>query len=146
MKSQVDLVCGDLVDSGGGPRVVGTIAWQLGDEVFPEEKWSDFPGVVLAWWMTALAGAPREGTKLRFMDGALWLEIGPMREGRVRVRGLEDRLRNPLVLTDSYEVELEHLRSLVLRAASQVLRFSREQGIHDRDVETLASHVETRMS
>lgn len=143
----IELKCCDLEVKRGTPRVIGTIAWRLGEELFPDERWYDFPGVILAWWITALSESSRSGTKLRFMDGPLWLEVGPTRGGRVVVRGLKDRLEtSPQVLTERYEVELDELRSLVIRAASQVLQFSRSRGINDRDVETLAGLVAQNMS
>jgi hypothetical protein len=54
---------------------------------FPEPRWSDFPVVVLAWWLEALAA--QEGgaeTTFRFMDGPFELRVAPAEPSLVRVR------------------------------------------------------------
>jgi hypothetical protein len=58
--------------------VVGTIYFRANAFEFPDGQWTDFPVVVLAWWLGALrrfrAGAAKES--FEFMDGPHSVELG----------------------------------------------------------------------
>jgi hypothetical protein len=81
------------------------------------------------------------------MDGPLWIEVGPVREGRVRVQGFMNRLsRPPQELTSAHASTLDALTSAMLRSAQGVLKFCRQHDIHDPDMEASSRHVATRTS
>lgn len=55
----------------------GTIALSAGEEFWPSEDWTDFPLVLVRWWLTALS-AKTFPIYLEFMDGPYELQlVGP---------------------------------------------------------------------
>jgi len=69
-----------LVRSASG-SITGEIFLRSSNEAFPDDRWSDFPVVILAWWIEGLNGLVVEKEKLyvgSFMDGpyAFVVEVG----------------------------------------------------------------------
>ena len=58
-------------------RITGTLFVELGGNAFPDAGWSDFPVVVLGWWVRAALALQRTGapTSFMFMDGPFELEL-----------------------------------------------------------------------
>lgn len=56
-------------------KVVGPIYFRLGDVAFPEEGWSDFPVVIIAWWMNDLSRMWQRAREVNlvFMDGSPYI-------------------------------------------------------------------------
>src|SRR6266571_3306699 len=52
-------------------NITGEIWLQLGDFSFPSQSWSDFPVIILSWWLDALDTLPsaNSATEFLFMDG-----------------------------------------------------------------------------
>ena len=74
---QLDL---DSLAFTGSGSVTGRIWIRLGSNTFPESGWSDFPVVLLTWWlgeMSRLHGQSSELAVLRFMDGPFSVHICP---------------------------------------------------------------------
>ncbi len=70
---------GPLERSASG-TILGVIYLDLDTRAFPDAQWSDFPVVILAWWIDAvgpLLSGPTRSTELRFMDGPFWVEVAP---------------------------------------------------------------------
>jgi len=74
-----------------GP-ITGEIWFVLEGQPFPEERWSDFPVVVLEWWLEAefdlWKGARRSGV-LRFMDGPFAVRVHAVGSGHCEVECVE---------------------------------------------------------
>ena len=72
---------------GSGGSVVGVIFVTADGQPFPAGSWSDFPLVVLSWWLDSLL-SQGTGTKvLRFMEGPYYIEVsGPTLFGAANVR------------------------------------------------------------
>jgi hypothetical protein len=51
--------------------IVGTIFFRVQDRPFPADDWSDFPIVVLGWWLEAVTSlySGRDSCEFEFMDG-----------------------------------------------------------------------------
>lgn len=61
-----------------GSNVTGVIFLELQDGAFPERGWSDFPVIILGWWIDALLQLEvptRREVQWRFMDGPLALTL-----------------------------------------------------------------------
>ncbi|MBB5783898.1 hypothetical protein [Nonomuraea jabiensis] len=114
--------------------------WLEGDgEGFPEVGWTDFPVVILGWWLSALTtGKPGESTaELAFMDGP-W-------EAGLRLRGGEChaslRRSRPAVAEWEGAISLEVLRGSVLAAGSAVVRECDTRGWTSSDISVLRSYL-----
>gem|GEM_PF-3846864 len=56
----------------------GTISVRVGQIVFPNPQWSDFPLIILGWWLSSLADlrkGRRKTVRCRFMDGPFWFDL-----------------------------------------------------------------------
>jgi hypothetical protein len=81
-----------------GRPITFPIHISVGESVFPDAQWHDFPVVILGWWLeqvNALSQDPLTTAILRFMDGPyeikispksadLWLLTGLVRESRTK--------------------------------------------------------------
>lgn len=102
---------------------------------FPEEGWSDFPVVILAWWIEGLAGlvAGRERSfQGHFMDGpfAFVLERGAGAAGRIAWG--ENRTHVSVGI-----VEVASLLRSAVTAGRQVAQECQARQWSNRDLETL---------
>lgn len=59
-------------------KITGEIFFHHDGICFPEEKWSDFPEIILNWWadeILALLDERSDKAILRFMDGPYYMKI-----------------------------------------------------------------------
>jgi hypothetical protein len=68
--------------------VTGPLFLRVQDACFPEESWSDFPVVVLGWWIAAvtrLISGASEVEEFDFMDGPHLLVVRRRSEGALHL-------------------------------------------------------------
>ena len=127
MAVYVDVVSIEQWRSGS---ITGRIAFRFGELWFPEADWSDFPVVVLEWWLSALDGT---GEVLRFMDGPFSVVVD-------RVAG-SARLMSGDVLVAEVDVDFDQLRRAVLRAGRSVIERCGDLGVTNADVDALRQRI-----
>ncbi|UBU08426.1 hypothetical protein [Nonomuraea gerenzanensis] len=117
--------------------IVGPIWLDRGEDGFPEAGWTDFPVVILGWWLSALR-RPFRTAELTFMDGP-W-------EARLHLRGSAYRavLRRtyPVVVEGEGEVAFDVLRESVVAAARHVLAECEKRNWTDTDISLLGSIID----
>jgi hypothetical protein len=129
----------DGLEMGHRSLILGGAYVVIGDVPFPEEGWSDFPVVILAWWLEAAARlleAPYTAECCFFMDGPYHFELIDHGGDSWRVRYFESRAAGESCTGDFEVGEVEVVREL-MRAANQVLRECHARGWMTRDIETL---------
>jgi hypothetical protein len=110
--------------------ISGRVCLRFGDRFFPERDWSDFPVVVLEWWLGSFdVSAP----VLRFMDG-------PFRVVLDREAGRACLMREE-ALVHEVEVDVAGLRRSVRKAARLAVRRCEELGMVSDDVEALRGRL-----
>ena len=118
----IDPATFDLSDHGS---ILGVIYLAGESWRFPDDRWSDFPVVILRWWLLELASEDR--AELLFMDGPFAALLSGDR----------------LTLTDGekavaeYSVDPLSLRAAVTDAAERVLGIAVERKWITRDVDEL---------
>jgi hypothetical protein len=121
--------------------ISGTLAVRLGDFVFPDENWSDFPVVVLGWWHDAARSrqAAREG-RFPFMDGPFEFRASPPLDGVSGVvfekQGAQGFRQLHSGLLDPDEIAAE-----LARASREIVRECRSRGWADDDVSKLSQAI-----
>ncbi|HWM93395.1 MAG TPA: hypothetical protein VN493_21720 [Thermoanaerobaculia bacterium] len=125
-----------------GGNITGEIWLEVAGFAFPERRWSDFPVIILGWWLDALFKL-WSGKKKRieclclFMDGPYGFEVSGEKDAYV-LRCYRDPF-------DTRECEWEGAISLtnllrqVLDAASIIIKECRRQGWATKDLEALES-------
>ncbi|WP_434387716.1 hypothetical protein [Melittangium boletus] len=104
---------------------------------FPDERWSDFPVVVLTWWLEALDGL-RAGrapsASCRFMEGPFRVEL-TRRGAELLVRGQRTGRRVEVLLEE--RADLETFWREVRAVASRVVAACAAHGWTSKDLEAL---------
>jgi hypothetical protein len=97
-------------------NVDGIVYVRINGDDFPDDRWWDFPCIVLDWWRQVLSTEIAPGAELRFMDGpaAIQLEV----DGRdlLLTPALNDRPRSTPVRTPAAEVRAEVDRAIAALA------------------------------
>lgn len=129
--------------SGSG-AIVGPI-WlrsrEAPDIVFPAAEWSDFPVVILGWWLreveNLLRGAVVDAT-CSFMDGPF--EFSFNRSGEVQFR--EQRKSGMVTVGPStLRIPAEEFWRALLISASQVVAECDTRGWSNADIDTLRRFI-----
>ena len=111
-----------------GDNVTGVIFLELHDGAFPAKGWSDFPVIILGWWIDAwlqLEVPARREVQWRFMDGPHVVTLA-------KVTGDAS--------TGTFE--FSQVRSSLLPAAEFVVAHCDEHKLFSRDLETLRENVQ----
>ena len=121
-------------------NVTGVLAIRLDGIWFPEKVWSDFPVIVLGWWMSQTGQVSRgEAGEFVFMDGPFRFHAYPNRDV-VRVV-LEDHHADPAQVIAEGDVELERFRSAIIEAARATVGACDESGWISCDLDDLRSQL-----
>lgn len=123
-----------------GRSITGQIYLRTDETCFPCEGWSDFPVVVLDWWMRELTGdavTGRHCIRCSFMDGPYDFEILP------EVGRWELRYRDPPGPARCWRLPndgVDFLASL-REAAALAVGHCRRQGWETEDITRLAARL-----
>jgi hypothetical protein len=111
--------------------ITGRICLSVGDVYFPESEWSDYPVVLLAWWLVALDGA---APVLRFMDGPFSVKLS---------RGLNSAqlVRGESVIATTMNIDVEKLHRSVRGAARAVVARCDQLGASGDEIDALRTRL-----
>ena len=133
-------VCVDPQSLHKGHNVTGDIWIELIGFQFPSIHWSDFPEIVLGWWLEALFRlwtGKKAHAECLFMDGPYSYKI-TREDSRHILRCYLDALSGKETEWEG-EIDLDLLLRQALRAASAIIKECRERGWETPDTETLMS-------
>lgn len=120
--------------------ITGVIAIRVGDAIFPEARWDDFPVRILSWWFQPvsriLAGKSHVWECL-FMDGPYTLRLEHVQNDTWTVRGFYDRRTVEFTATVSCRAFLDNL----LGVSRGILRDCRQRGWQSDDIDALDKAV-----
>ncbi|WP_146210018.1 hypothetical protein [Vitiosangium sp. GDMCC 1.1324] len=127
----------DSLTRASSGSITGVLFLRGDGAAFPEEGWSDFPVVVLAWWLEALEGL-RSGraasASCRFMEGPFSVEVA-RRGVEFLLRGQRDGRRVEVLVEE--RVDLESFWREVRAGASRVVAVCAARGWTSKDLESL---------
>lgn len=105
---------------------------------FPEKGWSDFPVIVLGWWLTQLLalGQGARSALCSFMDGPYDFSVSTEAPGLFRLK-LTQRGAKTNSLVSEFTIDASALRASLLAAAASTLAECDRRGWSGRDVEDL---------
>jgi hypothetical protein len=111
--------------------ITGILAVRLEDFVFPDENWSDFPVVVLGWWLEAALALQAAGEgRFRFMDGPFEFVVSS-RPGVASRATFERQHARGADQLHSAPVDAAALPREITRAARDVVRECLKRGWSD---------------
>jgi len=121
--------------------VTGIVFIRVGGVSFPGDHWSDFPIVILGWWLEPVSRILHGKTHLwecRFMDGPYMARLEKHSEDVWNFTGLRDGR------TEYTErIACRSFIQSLLEAARQILDACKKRGWQDRDIDVLESAVRT---
>jgi len=126
-------------------NITGEIWLQLDDFSFPSQSWSDFPVIILGWWLDALTlfGA-RRNAEFLFMDGPHLFEVSD-NNGNCLLLCLQHTADEKHCVHEAL-INVAELRSQVLTASHLVVRECRQHGWITKDTAALESKLNTLVS
>lgn len=107
--------------------ITGRIWIEVDDAAFPEAGWSDFPVVLLTWWLeqlSTLVDGSSSSAELRFMDGPFAFRV----EWRSETESYGSLLRDGQGMPTAALVMPANLLGATRRAAAEVIRVCDERG------------------
>ena len=134
---QVKLDPSSLTRSSTG-SITGTLYLSLDTAPFPSREWSDFPVVILPWWLDALRDLEHVAI-LKFMDGPYFARVRRLDAETACLECVTDRARSTVSLSAS--VALDDLRLEVEVAAKSTLRVCYERGWASPDTARLEASL-----
>ncbi len=140
--STIDVVVDEttLARSSGG-SITGVLTLAADGWVYPEAGWSDFPVVVLSWWLHA---CQRVGSRVgasaecRFMDGGFSFQITSINEGEWLLECISDQGKG---FSYSCVIPAQSFIRSLKSAAVSVVRTCRSKGWESKAIEDLQSYV-----
>jgi hypothetical protein len=115
----------------------------LGDNAtfFPEERWNDFPVVILGWWLEVLATVSAGvAVECRFMDGPFLFRVSPLPGQMCCIEFLGSQSASPPA-----QAQLPQLQSSVRSAALAVLAACNSNGWRTQDTQHLHKLCKPRL-
>lgn len=117
--------------------------WFVQEEYdFPEKGWSDFPVVVLSWWLekaVAMKGGHSRSAEFSFMDGPFSVAVTLVTEKTLTLAGIRNDPKQQIFT--SAEISLEALCAELIRAAQEIERVCGERSWESSDVLRLSQNV-----
>jgi hypothetical protein len=125
------------LDQSTNGSITGVIALQGQGWSYPERGWSDFPVVILQWWLQAVQDVSTRlgGTApCRFMDGPYAFQLVSLTPSDWR---LECLARYETGIEQEVHIQAEQFQASLQRAALDVAQGCRRLGWQSRDLDTL---------
>jgi hypothetical protein len=121
-------------------NITGEIWLDLDGFSFPSKSWSDFPVIILSWWVDALALLRSEDRgEFLFMDGPHHFEV--MRNADRYLLRCFNHSHDTEECVWSNSINRDELFSSVLSSATTVVRECRERGWVTADTVALESKL-----
>ena len=124
-----------IVFRASGPAT-GDITLLVGGAPFPSAGWNDFVVVILESWISALVRLAQQASqneRVHFMEGPYAIDLGPVRNGLVRLRAIERPHRERALV----DVGILALMEDAVTAANHVLEACGLAGHKTADVDRL---------
>lgn len=122
--------------------VTGAVYFVLDGYAFPERDWSDFPVVVLSWWLekaAAMLEGRSQSVDFQFMDGPYMVVATCEADRSLRLDGVRNASKRQIIASGG--TSLQALCSDLTRAAGRIERACLERGWDSEDAQRLSQNV-----
>jgi hypothetical protein len=134
---------GCLTRSGHG-NIFGQIWCEFGTLAFPQSHWTDFPIVVVCWWLEAIVGlvdGRKRTADLSFMDGPYMFHVFAKRRESWQAEWVERRAAATNVIHQFDFTPDPFIRSLIA-CSDDLLQECSEKGWASADIDSVISQRE----
>ena len=139
------LVCANPTSFEKPLNITGEIWLQLGSVAYPSQSWSDFPVIILSWWLDALASLRSTGNaEFLFMDGPHLFEV--VTSDRNSLLRCLDHTADERQCVHEIPIDVDELCSQVINAARTAVRECRRRGWVTADTTVLETKLNAAYS
>jgi len=139
-KAVVEVDTSTLERSSHG-SITGVVSVRVDNTSFPDTSWSDFPVVILSWWLEPVSRILQGKTRVwncRFMDGPISVRLEQQHDDTWTFLGLRGEL-----VEFTVKVSCRAFIHSLLDASRRILEECKRRGWQSRDIEILDSAVRT---
>lgn len=119
--------------------ITSEIYFSIGDKCFPEERWSDFPVVILTWWINVLLLIINSkvglSDKFLFMDGPFYIKGKKSEEDIINLEFIHNIGKGKTIF--STECSVMQLKAILLKVSKKLIWNVLEKGWETEDVRNL---------
>ena len=113
--------------------ITGRIAVQSGDFVFPESRWSDFPVILIRWWIDAARALESGSTgRFLFMDGPFEFTATPLGDACCELSFIE---RTRSIFTS--QATVADVIAAIRRAANTIVEECRSRNWQQKEIDEI---------
>jgi len=147
METRTDFVIRVQPDSltrSGHGSICGQIWCEVGTLAFPESHWSDFPIVVVSWWLDAVVGIFEGRTRnadVNFMDGPYVVHLAAERRDRWQGQ-FHEKAEGRTKMIQQFDFSPDPFVSSLLDCSGELLHACSAEGWGSTDVDSVISKRE----
>lgn len=119
-------------------NILSKVYFRIGEQIFPDEGWSDFTIIILGWWIEELSNL-KVGSKtfrLSFMDGPLYVK-GFLRGSNLVELEFNRERKNKDEVIFYAGCDIEQLKVTIYKAAKELIKELDKRGLDNNDVRKL---------
>jgi hypothetical protein len=123
---------------GSSGNLIGNIWLEVGDKVFPSENWSDFPVIIVGWWLeNFLSITPnKSGSEVfMFMDGPFQFNLESF-ENTLKLK-LIQRLSDREEILDEFIVTENEVANELYLITQEIIEICKIKGYDLSEMNTL---------
>lgn len=139
--SKIRIITDDLLERSQYGTIAGIFYVEINGLCFPEQDWSDFPVILLKWWIESLYRLKYEkSVELAFMDGPYYINATKISDEIVEVTGFERKEKDVPVFIE--QILIRQLQQTIYRNANKVYQAAVNYGWQlDVNVDELKSSM-----
>ena len=123
--------------------ITAPLYFEFGDYQFPEAGWSDFPVVILGWWLESYSKFLKgwqDTAEFQFMDGPMLVRLESCQNQNVRLQCIEQGKSAELV-ENTILISADEITKAIVAASSKLLSACDERKWHSDDIDNLRMEV-----
>ncbi len=120
--------------------ITGQIWFDVEKEAFPDNRWVDFPVIILGWWLEnlkPLVFAKETLCECRFMDGPYLFKVLIEDDLNWQITFIESRLSENICATVT-NINHKDFLQMLLKLTKDVVAFCEKQKWESKDVDILS--------
>ncbi|MBC7869832.1 MAG: hypothetical protein H7Y09_03260 [Chitinophagaceae bacterium] len=126
-------------------HIRGTIYFECGETVFPDENWDDFVVIIQGWWLRIareyidLPSDSSFSAKLLFMDGRfeVWISVNLLNGWGWKLEFIKPQNKNYIIVCEINWIQPDHVLVSMEQAASQTIEKCQQLSWSSSDLDEL---------
>ena len=120
--------------------ITAPIFFDFGDYKFPELNWSDFPVVIMKWWLDSFSNflsQASDSAELLFMDGPMLVKVRAVSSDESELICINQSSKSNEIIEFTCIIHNQDFMSLLIDVAQDILTVCKEADFQSDDIESL---------